>query len=221
MLINTSIFDNAVFVTLMNTFFKKQTSMEAKFKPIFGYESHYHITKEGDIKRCSRTFKDRRGRIRTNDEMPIVTSIDKCSGYRVVKLTKPSGGYGNQYVHRLVALTFIPNPYLLPEVNHINGVKTDARAVNLEWCTKSENRRHAVFNGLCKPSRQIEIIDDQTLTLFESIKVCSKTKDIQYDKLRRMLSGEQPNTTTLRKSLSHESPLRSSYMSILDINSLN
>ena len=46
-------------------------------------------------------------------------------------------------VHRLIAITFIPNPLHLPCINHKNGIRTDNRIENLEWCTHRENNLHA------------------------------------------------------------------------------
>lgn len=78
---------------------------------------------------------------------------------KVLKQFKNRGGYmcvgigskGNRKtmkIHRLVATAFIPNPQNLPEVNHKDGDKTNNCVNNLEWCTASENVRHAYRTGI-------------------------------------------------------------------------
>ena len=61
-------------------------------------------------------------------------------------------------VHRLVAETFNKDFDPNLDINHINGIKTDNYASNLESVTRSENIRHAIDNGLIKPSeKQLEV----------------------------------------------------------------
>lgn len=51
-------------------------------------------------------------------------------------------------IHIFIALAFIPNPDRLPEVNHLNAIKSDNRACNLEWTTRKGNMEHAAKMGL-------------------------------------------------------------------------
>ena len=57
-----------------------------------------------------------------------------------------------EYLHRLLAETFIPNPDNKATVNHIDGNKENNSLDNLEWCTQSENNLHAIKNNLRIPN---------------------------------------------------------------------
>lgn len=71
-------------------------------------------------------------------------------GYPVVVLYN-KGTKQMKLVHRLVAAAFIPNPENKPEINHIDGNKTNNNVSNLEWIASSENNKHAIQEGLCIP----------------------------------------------------------------------
>lgn len=68
-------------------------------------------------------------------------------------------------IHRLVAETFLSNPNKFPIVNHKNGVKTDNRVENLEWCTHKQNSIHAVEFGLTKRTVYSKISDKQAVEI--------------------------------------------------------
>lgn len=84
------------------------------------------------------------GRVWSNVSNRLLRPTINAIGYEVVGL-----GRGTiATVHRLVAAAFLDADHSRPWVNHINGVKTDNRAVNLEWCTPGENNSHAIKAGL-------------------------------------------------------------------------
>lgn len=114
------------------------------WKPVAGYEDRYEVSDGGNVRSLNYHMTGKIVNLR-----PIASG----KGYRMVALCR------NQTlrwakVHRLVANAFIPNPGHKPQVNHINGDKTDNRAENLEWATESENMVHAYKNGLKKGSHE-------------------------------------------------------------------
>lgn len=90
------------------------------------------------------------GTILNKKNFPITSRLHK-TGYLVVAIVKKKGGVGyNQLVHRLVALTFLPNVLNCSDVNHIDGNKLNNNIDNLEWCTRKENIKHSYEIGLAK-----------------------------------------------------------------------
>lgn len=108
--------------------------METNLKQIKGYENLYSITPEGKV--WSHIYnKWLKGDIR--------------KGYIYYVISKNGKRYCTT-AHRLVAKTFIKEDETRKHVNHKNGIKTDNRVENLEWCTSGENQKHAIVNGLKK-----------------------------------------------------------------------
>ena len=105
----------------------------------------YIISSLGVVKRIGEEPGRRpRKLIGPNGEIP---ERDNGNGYKMAQL-RLNGKMKNMYIHRLVAMMFIPNPENKPEVNHKFGIKTDNRATQLEWATESENLQHAYDTGL-------------------------------------------------------------------------
>ena len=94
-------------------------------------DSGYYVTSDGNV----------------IGKKGIIGGSASKDGYVRTRLS----GKGNRktyLIHRIVAECYVPNPNNYDTVNHINGVKTDNRPSNLEWCTQKDNVRHAFKMGL-------------------------------------------------------------------------
>lgn len=93
------------------------------------------------------------GRVRTwyhygkRLDEPRLKKLSNTRGYRSTSI-KVKGKLTDTRVHRMVAEVYLPRVKDKDLVNHKNGVKDDNRVENLEWCTQSENSRHAYDTGL-------------------------------------------------------------------------
>lgn len=90
-------------------------------------------------------------------------------------------------IHKLVALAFVPNSNNYPIVNHKNGIKNDNRAINLEWASHSQNKKHAQDSGLTK---------------LNTLRVSQYTKDGQFIKTFNSVKDAMEATGALDTKIS-------------------
>ena len=95
------------------------------WKDVDGFEGHYQVSDYG--------------RVRSIKKKILVLKDDyQHNGYKRVYLWK-DGRKHNKLVHRLVAISFLPNPNNYSDVNHIDEDKTNNHVANLQWCTHLYN----------------------------------------------------------------------------------
>jgi len=109
--------------------------MKEIWKDIQGFDG-YTVSNLGRVKSLLNPNKD-----------IILKQAISTSGYNRVFLRK-DGSTHTKYVHRLVAKTFLSNSENKREINHLDGNKLKNWVSNLEWCTSSENSKHALNLGL-------------------------------------------------------------------------
>jgi glucan-binding YG repeat protein len=167
--------------------------MEEIWKDIPGYEYLYQVSNYGKIKSLNRKCTTKSNSFRLHNEKLLKLNIDKYGYVR-------TGLFKNKVklwcVHRLVAICFIPNPENKLQINHKNGIKTDNKVENLEWCTQSENMTHAYGTGLRQGYKG-------ELNYFH------KLKDTQIQKIRE----DYKNKKYLQKELAKKYNITCTYVS--------
>ena len=142
------------------------------WKDVAGFEGFYKISNKGNVYSVAR--KDTIGR---KCGGRTLTPRNAGDGYLKVGLYK-NGKTKGEYIHRLVAEAFIPNPNNYPEVNHKDEVKTNNYVENLEWCTSKYNSNHGTrIERLSKKVRAVNIKTGDVLIFNSTMEAGQKGYD--------------------------------------------
>ena len=167
--------------------------MEEKeiWRDIQGYEGKYQVSNMGRVKSLNyrQTGKER-----------ILRGIGTILGYLTVNLYQ-DGKMKTHKVHRLVALAFLPNPYNLPQINHLDENKENNCIDNLEWVSCKENINHGTRNQRVsekerndpKRSKPIIGIDKVTglIVEFPSAMEASRQLDVDNSSICKCCKGKK------------------------------
>lgn len=142
----------------------------------------------------------------TGRSQPLKHVLDKGIGYYIVTLVHhETRKRKNQFIHRLLAQAFIPNPENKAHVNHIDGNKQNNALSNLEWVTPKENAVHAAAIGLCDARRiaaEVPIIqmDDEFNVIAEHLSLHQAGRDtgVAWTNIWKVCNGHRPRAGTFR-----------------------
>lgn len=164
------------------------------WKAIPGYEGYYEASTFGRVRSVERTvvLLDKLG-----NKRPCVykSKILKphISGYpernilpRCQVVLSKDGKTRSVHVHRIVAATFLPNPYGLETVNHIDGNPENNSVDNLEWLSREDNNRHAFKNNLIHTMKPVTVYDGETnepIKTYPSASEAARRMGMQQTKL--------------------------------------
>lgn len=164
--------------------------MKEIWKDIEGFEGIYQISNLGNVRSLPR----------------IVNRKDGASCHKegkAIKIWKDNHNYSIVFlwlnnkrscfkVHRLVAKTFIDNPYNKPEVDHIDGNKDNNKISNLRWVTSKENSSNPITYKRKKdnnPKRKVINITENKV--FKSIKSASEYYNIVHSSICECCKGKR------------------------------
>lgn len=127
------------------------------------------------------------GRIMKNSTRKIMQPSKKPNGYMQINLFTGDGRRKKEYVHRLVAITFLPNKLRLPEVNHIDGIRDNNVVGNLEWVSHADN---VAKSSLPKPIA-VYLRSGEYVETFDSISAACEALSLTSSNVAACLHGRQ------------------------------
>ena len=155
----TIILNNCLYIKLI----QRNGNIEEIVKPIINYTG-YFISNVGKVY-CN-LGKGNRDKNKTVPLYEIHPRLTRNGYARIYARNSTTNKRKDLYIHRLVAEYFIPNPQHKKYVNHINCIRSDNRAENLEWVTAKENTDYTMevnhmireYNGQYKENYQYKIV---------------------------------------------------------------
>ena len=130
---------------------------------VVGYEGLYKVSNKGNVFSVMRVSSQ-------GKKCGGLTLKPRNVGYGYLQVSLYKNGKMKQkFIHRLVAEAFIPNPENLPQINHIDEVKTNNELSNLEWCTREYNNNYGTrierfTQALSKKVRAVNVETGEVLT---------------------------------------------------------
>lgn len=158
------------------------------WKDIPGYEGLYQASTLGRIRGLKRCVGGR-----MQGAMILKQAIHR-DGYMKVALTKNHHRKDYQS-HRLIGLTFIPNPEGLPQINHKDENKTNNAIENLEWCTRSYNCSYGHRNDKSVAVCSIRVaqldLDGNFINEFPSMEEAMRRTGVNSSKICAVCHGSR------------------------------
>lgn len=152
------------------------------WQDIEGYEGLYQVSNMGRVKS-----------LKWNKER-ILKPYATRNGYLLVHL-RAGENEKRLLVHRLVAAAFVPNPRNKPQINHVNEIKADNRACNLEWMTAKENINHGSHNERSAKKRSKPVgqftLDGELLKTWTSTMEAYRQGGFSYGNIGAVARGER------------------------------
>ena len=150
--------------------------MKEIWKDCKGYEGKYQVSNLGRVWSIG-------------SQKYLKGSYDK-DGYIRVNLTAKNGKVKREYIHRLVAKAFIPNPNNYPQVNHKDENKQNNCVDNLEWCTAKYNSNHGTRNKRVSKANSIPVYCFELDKTFYGTREAERELGINHSSISKACKGK-------------------------------
>lgn len=164
---------------------------QEEWKDVNGFEGLYQVSNTGQVKSLDRNVSQAdclHKRYHRAMRGKIIKQRLQNGGYCIVWLSK-SGIVKPFTVHRLVAFAFLPNVNNEEQVNHKDGNKANNCVNNLEWCSRSENIKHAYANSLKLSANKKSVLCIELNKRFESISEAAKAFGLTKSAIAHVIAG--------------------------------